>query len=136
MGRKLLSLVFAAMTLASAPLIAAQNAAQANGSITGVVIDASGAPVAGATVSIESKGKPARTTETSVDGRFTVEDAAAEGTLRVKANGFAELVAPLNPSEPSLRVVLQPRPLTESVTVTASPHIQARRVIRSTVDQE
>lgn len=119
MGRKLLSLIFTAVTLASAPLIA-QNAAQGNGSITGVVIDASGAPVAGATVTIESKGKPARTTETSVDGRFTVEDASAEGTLRVKANGFAELVTPLNPSEPSQRVVLQPRPLTESVTVTAS----------------
>jgi outer membrane cobalamin receptor len=119
MGRRLLSLILSAVTLASAPLVAAQTTAQGNGSITGVVIDASGAPVAGATVTVESKGKTARTTETSVDGRFTIED-APEGTLRVKANGFAELVTPLNPSEPSLRVVLQPRPLTESVTVTAS----------------
>ena len=90
------------------------------GSITGVVIDASGAPVPGATVTVESKGRPARTTETTVEGRFTVDEASAGGTLRVRADGFAELVTPLNPSEPTLRVVLQPRPLTESVTVTAS----------------
>jgi outer membrane receptor protein involved in Fe transport len=76
--------------------------------------------VAGATITVELKGKPVRTTETAVDGRFALDEAFADGTLRVRAEGFAELVAPLNAAEATLRVVLQPRPLTESVTVTAS----------------
>ena len=120
MGRTFVSLILACLTLASVPLSARQGNAPSVGSITGVVIDASGAPVPGATVTVESKGRPARTTETTVEGRFTVDEASAGGTLRVRADGFAELVTPLNPSEPTLRVVLQPRPLTESVTVTAS----------------
>ncbi len=120
MGRTFVSLILACLTLASVPLFARQGAAPSAGSITGVVIDASGAPVPGATVTVESKGRPARTTETTAEGRFTVDEASAGGTLRVRADGFAELVTPLNPSEPTLRVVLQPRPLTESVTVTAS----------------
>ena len=40
--------------------------------------------------------------------------------LRVRASGFAESVTPLAADAAALRVVLQPRPLTESVTVTAS----------------
>ena len=40
--------------------------------------------------------------------------------MRVRANGFAESVTPLTPASTTLRIVLQPRPLTESVTVTAS----------------
>ena len=91
------------------------------GPIAGVVIDASGAPVAGAAVTIEITGKPARTAETGVDGRFRIDEATAgEGTLRVRAGGFAESVTPLAGDAAALRVVLQPRPLTESVTVTAS----------------
>ena len=40
--------------------------------------------------------------------------------MRVRANGFAESVMPLAGDAAAVRVVLQPRPLTESVTVTAS----------------
>ena len=66
---------------------------QAGGPLAGLVIDASGAPVAGATVTIEIAGKPARTVETGVDGRFRIDEATAgEGTLRVRASGFAESV--------------------------------------------
>ena len=95
--------------------------AQAGGPVAGLVIDASGAPVAGASVTVEITGKPARTAETGVDGRFRIDEASAgEGTLRVRANGFAESVMPLAGDAAAVRVVLQPRPLTESVTVTAS----------------
>ena len=94
---------------------------QVGGPVAGLVIDASGAPVAGATVTIEITGKPARTVETGVDGRFRIDEATAgEGTLRVRANGFAESVTPLAGDAATQRVVLQPRPLTESVTVTAT----------------
>ena len=54
-----------------------------------MVIDASGAPVAGASVTVEIKGKPARTAETGVDGRFSLDEATGtEGTLRVRAAGL------------------------------------------------
>jgi outer membrane receptor protein involved in Fe transport len=106
------------MCLAASPAWAV---GQAGAPLAGLVIDASGAPVAGATVTIEITGKPARTAETGVDGRFRIDEATGgEGTLRVRASGFAESVTSLTTNAAALRVVLQPRPLTESVTVTAS----------------
>ena len=87
----------------------------------GLVIDASGAPVAGATVTVEAEGKPPRTVETAADGRFRLDEVAGTATtLRVRASGFAESVTSLTTSDTAVRVVLFPRPLTESVTVTAS----------------
>ena len=86
--------------------------------IAGVVIDASGAPGAGATITIEAAGKPVATAKSGADGRFSVEAAAPAGaTLRTRADGFAESVSTL---ESATRIVLHPRPLSESVTVTAS----------------
>jgi outer membrane cobalamin receptor len=120
MGRAPFLLIFVCLTLVSVPVAARQGAARGGTVITGIVIDASGAPVAGATVTIESTGTAPRTVVTSVDGRFTLAESSPEGTLRVKADGFAELVTRLDASQPSLRLVLQPRPLTEAVTVTAS----------------
>jgi len=94
---------------------------QSTGLIAGVVIDASGAPVAGASVTLEANGKQTRSAETGADGRFSLEGVpSGEGSLRVRANGFAEAVTPLSPSPAPIRVVLHPRPLLESVTVTAS----------------
>jgi Carboxypeptidase regulatory-like domain len=73
---------------------AATAAAQTNGSIAGVVLDASGAPIAGATVSLESSGQQLRSAQTGADGRFSIEGAAGGETLmRVRAGGFAESVA-------------------------------------------
>ena len=117
MGRKLLLLVV--VCLAVAPVTAF--ASQVSGPVAGVVLDASGAPVAGASVTVEVKGKPARTVETGVDGRFSLDEATGtEGTLRVRASGFALSETPLGTDVTAIRVVLQPRPLTEAVTVTAS----------------
>jgi outer membrane receptor protein involved in Fe transport len=96
-------------------------AAAQNSPTTGIVIDASGAPIAGATVAIESGGKTARTVDTGPDGRFSLEESTDKSAvLRVRANGFAESVVPLNSGDTTLRIILYPRPLTESVTVTAS----------------
>ncbi len=92
-----------------------------NTQTTGIVIDASGAPIAGATVAIESGGKASKTVETGPDGRFSLEEPTDKSAVvRVRANGFAESVAPLNSGDTTLRIILYPRPLTESVTVTAS----------------
>jgi outer membrane receptor protein involved in Fe transport len=86
------------------------------------VTDASGAPVPGAKVALEVAGKEVRTVETGTDGRFTIEAARSTGaSLRVRATGFAELtIVPQDGASAAVRVVLQPRPLVESVTVTAS----------------
>lgn len=99
---------------------ASPSSAQSTAALSGVVVDASGAPVAGATVSVEGPGRPARSVETGADGRFTVDDAAADTQLRVRANGFADSVATLAETSSPVRIVLHPRPLSESVTVTAS----------------
>ena len=96
-------------------------AAQTNGAIAGVVIDASGAPVSGATISIEANGQQVRTGTTGADGRFSIEGSgAAEASLRARAAGFADAVTPLRQDASPIRIVLHPRPLLESVTVTAS----------------
>jgi outer membrane receptor protein involved in Fe transport len=111
------SLIVALLLITAAqPASAAQS-----GTIAGIVLDASGAPVPAATVSVESDGKPSRSVQTGPDGRFTIEGVeAARALLRVRADGFAEAVAAAQPPPASLRIVMHPRPLSESVTVTAS----------------
>lgn len=91
-------------------------AVAAEAQVAGVVIDASGAPIAGATVTAGSGS-----VTTGDDGSFSLPDMATSGTeLRVTAAGFApaSLVAPADGQE--LRVVLQPAPLVDTVVVTAS----------------
>jgi outer membrane receptor protein involved in Fe transport len=101
--------------------VAPVHAAQSNGAVAGVVLDASGAPIAGATVSVEIGGKAGASAETGADGRFSIEGVASrDARLRVRANGFAESVATIDGGPGPVRVVLHPRPLSESVTVTAS----------------
>jgi outer membrane receptor protein involved in Fe transport len=88
---------------------------------SGIVIDASGAPVPGATVTVEAAGTQVRSVETGPDGRFSIElGAAAASALRVRAKGFTETVTPVGGTSSPVRVVLQPASLLESVTVTAS----------------
>ncbi len=107
--------------LAMPVMTAARSAQQSNGAVAGVVLDASGAPVAGANVSLEIAGKAGPSTETGADGRFSIEGVpSSDAMLRVRANGFAESVSAALASATPVRVVLHPRPLSESVTVTAS----------------
>jgi outer membrane receptor protein involved in Fe transport len=109
-----------ALLIVFQPALDADQAKAVTG-IVGIVIDASGAPVAGATVSIEAPGQPSRSTQSGADGRFSLEGGSGpEGTLRVRANGFAEAVVQTAAGETPVRVVLHPGPLLESVTVTAS----------------
>lgn len=107
-----------AMLSSAGPSVAAP---QSSGAIVGIVLDASGAPIAAATVALETDGKPSRSVQTGRDGRFTIEGVDAPGsTLRVRADGFAESVTAAPPPTAPIRIVLHPRPLSESVTVTAS----------------
>jgi outer membrane receptor protein involved in Fe transport len=96
-------------------------AEQTSGAVAGLVTDASGAPVPGAVVSLEVSGNRIRSVQTAADGRFSMEGAPSPQTVvRVRANGFAESVTPLDGEQAPVRVVLHPRPLVESVTVTGS----------------
>jgi outer membrane receptor protein involved in Fe transport len=114
---RVFSLLFALLLTAAVSVVSAQPGS----TVSGVVVDASGAPIAAATVSVEDGGKPSRSVQTGSDGRFTIEGVAAAGsTLRVRADGFAESVAAAQLPPASVRIVLHPRPLSESVTVTAS----------------
>lgn len=91
----------------AAPFAAAQ--------VTGVVVDASGAPVAGAAVT--AGGASATTGD---DGAFALQDAPAGAEVRVTAAGFAPASVTVEGRSDGLRLVLHPAPLFDTVVVTAS----------------
>jgi outer membrane receptor protein involved in Fe transport len=93
---------------AAAPLEAAR--------IGGIVVDASGAPVAGASVTAGTL-----TTTTADDGTFELPDAPnGELELRATADGFAPATVIVSGDTEDARFVLQPAPLVAAVVVTAS----------------
>lgn len=91
--------------------------------VSGVVVDESGAPVPGASVRLLVAGTRPSEVHTGPDGRFTLEDVPpGDVILKVRAAGFAEtarLVAQQGAAS-TVRVVLGPAALSESITVTAS----------------
>ncbi len=98
--------------------------------IEGVVIDQNGAPVSGAEVMVLAKSKDASpaqitgsSTRTTADGRFSFNAPAEPASLQVRASGFASLTRVVNASDPDathLRIVLEPLPLSEQMTITAA----------------
>jgi outer membrane receptor protein involved in Fe transport len=133
--------------LAALPLSAAHALAQ-GARISGVVLDQTGTPVAGAAVVLRhaaqtsastttndaqmtTDAKPragtktiAQTTTTDAAGRFSFEQVEARaGFLVVSARGFAETARAWRADETDaapLRIELAPAPLAEQVTVTAA----------------
>lgn len=99
-------------------LLAAPAAAR-GATVTGTVVDGSGAPVPGASVSVVVNGRERRVT-TSNAGTFEIADVPdGEAQVRAVAPGFAETLVTVA-SSTAVRVVLQPAPLVDAVTVTAS----------------
>jgi outer membrane receptor protein involved in Fe transport len=98
--------------------LAVAHVAQA-ATISGTVVDASGAPVPGAAVSVVVNGQERRIT-TGDAGTFAVAD-VPDGSAEVRAiaPGFAQTVLSVDAGAPA-RVVLHPAPLVDAVTVTAS----------------
>jgi len=90
-------------------------AVAAEAQVTGVVLDASGAPVAGATVT----AGPASAT-TGDAGAFSLAEASGGAEVVVTAAGFAPASMIVPGDARALRVVLQPAPLVDTVVVTAS----------------
>ena len=90
--------------------------------VTGVVLDASGAPVPDATVRLVVRGTAVADASTGADGRFAFDAApGGEAVVEALAAGFAPAttVVPREGATP-VRIVLAPAGLSEAVTVTAS----------------
>ncbi|MGE0444985.1 MAG: TonB-dependent receptor [Vicinamibacterales bacterium] len=101
-----------ALFLLLCALIAAPLHAQSG--VEGVVLDASGAPIPNATVTVDGQSMT-----TGDDGRFSFPAAAPGATIQVSAPGFASNTArPDGTAE--VRVTLHPAPLNEAVVVTTS----------------
>ncbi|MEJ7618559.1 MAG: TonB-dependent receptor plug domain-containing protein [Pyrinomonadaceae bacterium] len=105
---------------------AAQSGATQGKKLEGLVVDQSGAPVAGADVSFEGEASRSVSVRTDTDGSFVLEiGAAGAGRLVVRAQGFATAEQRLSErrfadAAEALRVVLAPASVAEQVTVTAS----------------
>ncbi|MDQ3802585.1 MAG: TonB-dependent receptor, partial [Acidobacteriota bacterium] len=88
------------------------------------MLDGSGAPVAGAEVSLIVGTSVVAQAATGEDGKFAFDHVAGEeGTLVVSARGFAQVRRKWSPgkgTEERLRIVLAPASLTEQVVVTAT----------------
>ena len=125
--RSPLSKPLTALFVVAALCAAAARAQEAGGApvrVTGVVLDQSGAPVAGAEVTLDAGAGVARRAQTGEDGRFIFEGVAARaGRVTARARGFAprELAweAPAA-GVAELTIVLAPAPLAEQLTVTAT----------------
>jgi outer membrane receptor protein involved in Fe transport len=83
--------------------------------VAGIVVDSSGAPVPGATVTVGNSS-----VVTGDDGAFEIPDAPDGVPVRVTADGFAVSSLPAAADNATIRVVLQPAPLVDAVVVTAS----------------
>ena len=85
-------------------------------SLSGVVVDASGAPVANATVSAGG-----RSVVTGSDGRFELPDVPdGEFAVQVSSPGFAVTTLIFTGTTADARAILHPAPLLEAIVVTAS----------------
>ena len=98
-------------------------AQSATGSINGTVKDSAGAAVGGAQVSLMHAHAILRTTQTSADGKFTL-DSVAPGSYAVIVTrsgfgSFSSAVQVIPGDKKELNVDLEVNPLSASVTVTA-----------------
>jgi outer membrane receptor protein involved in Fe transport len=92
-------------------------------SLSGTVLDPSGAPVPDAAVRLDAAGAAIAEFRTSADGTFEVERPVdAAGTLRlvVTAAGFAQAIETVAADRTTITITLQPAAFFEAVNVTSS----------------
>ncbi|HEY0407924.1 MAG TPA: TonB-dependent receptor [Pyrinomonadaceae bacterium] len=110
--------------LDSSPRALAQEASSQTTRLEGVVLDQRRMAVAEAQVSLRDGRALKAQMKTDVDGRFVFEDAPLrELTLTVRAQGFAGVErqwSAKNAGAAGLEIVLEPAPVSEQVTVTAT----------------
>ncbi len=101
-----------ALVLLLVQLVAAQM------TITGTVLDVTGAPVAGARVVVAGATSE---TSTAADGTFAIAITALPATLIVRSPGFADRSIPVDSARTSpVHVVLEPLGISAELTVSAS----------------
>ena len=96
--------------------------------VAAVVLDGTGAAIAGATVRLDVAGTPVNEMQTASDGSFsfrrdTAGDASGPVRVVVSAAGFASATVDVGPGESSsaeLRITLEPAPFFEAVNVTST----------------
>ena len=88
--------------------------------LAGIVADSAGQPIAGATVILRNKvTKGEQTKTTGSDGAFVFDlDPAQSYEITASANGFANVT--VDASASGLTITLEPRPIDEQVTITAT----------------
>jgi outer membrane receptor protein involved in Fe transport len=100
--------------------------------LSGIVVDAAGAPIPGATVTVSPVSGPARGLTTVDDGLFSLTDLSpGELTVQASAPGYTETVMRATTDRP-VRLVLQPYSFVESVTVTAARGLENLATAAST----
>ena len=123
-GHRLLSVLF--MLLAGSLLVQAQVTTRS--SIRGKVFDPNHAPVPGATITAQDKGRSTSVSATSdQNGEFSLRVEPGEYTVRVAAPGFSEVTQTVSLSQASgasLEVALQVSGVDGSVTVLATGDYQ------------
>lgn len=102
-----------ALALAICAALLAQADAQ---TIRGRVVDPSGAPITGATVSVNPGAS--RSTTTSATGSFEITNVATPALVTVHAAGFTDATATWNGAD--LSFTLAPAPLSQQLVVTAT----------------
>jgi hypothetical protein len=102
-------------------LLSIGSATQAAAPLAGMVLDPSGAPIANASVRVETSGAVVAEVRTGNDGRFEFQ-LPPSGALRVIviAPGFAQAMMAAPEDDRPLRITLQPAPFFEAVNVTSS----------------
>src|SRR5688572_1616362 len=100
-------------------LSAVADAGQRGAQISVVVVDSSGAPVAGATVSAGSS-----TGKTGADGTFALAVPPGQLQVQASADGFATTTVSVSDAVAQARLVLLPAPIEDKVLVTASRGVE------------
>ncbi len=103
------------------PLLALSVIGQLN-PISGVVEDAAGRAVAGATVVlIDRKTNTERVATTDSEGKFAIDRPASSAyEITVRASGFASMTTAVSSSAQNTVIRLEPRPIEDQVTVTST----------------
>lgn len=123
-ARFVLIAVFLAAATVQVSAASADRRSAGRYTVSGVVVDTSGAPVPSASIRVEPLPTGMAASSTGTDGSFSVPD-LPQGlvVLRVSAPGFADALEPVvigSADVPGVRVILQPAGFAEAVSVTAS----------------
>lgn len=126
-GIVVVGLLLGPVTMARAQVASAQ---EPRSSVTGFVVDSSGGAIAGATVTVRT-GTIERQTVTNAAGRFEIGVGSVAESVTVVFDGFAPVTVKPSGSTGALRIVLEPLPVSESLTVRA-PGVTVARISSGT----